>query len=259
MDIISYLLEEAKAHGRIASSIKPPEDEKEAFKLYRRLANQRPPSPLSEEVLALDDAYLEKVHRHRLSVGLEEMTPVAKDTYLYEGDITTLTVDGIVNAANSSLLGCFIPHHTCIDNAIHTYSGLRLRLACAEIRQKLGRQAHTGEAFITKAYHLPSQYVLHTVGPIVEDRPTSQHEALLAEAYAACYALAYENGLQSLAFCALSTGVFRFPLQHATDIALATIDACRQSDGPVIVWNVFSPRDRLVYEKTLERKFYDRQ
>ena len=162
-------------------------------------------------------------------------------------------MDAIVNAANSGMTGCYVPCHGCIDNAIHTFAGVQLRLACAELMAKQDRPEPTGQAKITQAYNLPCRYVLHTVGPIVQGPLTREHERQLASCYRSCLDLAGENHCKSLAFCCISTGEFRFPNRRAAAIAVETVKAWQaQHTGELeVVFNVFKDSDRAIYEKLL--------
>lgn len=183
----------------------------------------RPPAPASEEFLRVQDEYLREATRLKGITDVSDLKPVSPDIYLWKGDITTLKCDGIVNAANAQMLGCFHPNHGCIDNAIHTYAGVQLRQDLAEMMKAQGHTEPTGRAKITKAYNLPCKYVLHTVGPIVYGALTEDHEKALISCYRACLETADENGLKSLAFCCISTGEFRFPNERAAEIAVGTV------------------------------------
>lgn len=184
---------------------------------------------------------------------LADLTPVQEGLYLWQGDITTLKCDAIVNAANSQMLGCFVPCHGCIDNAIHTYAGVQLRLACAELMRTQNHEEPTGRAKITPAYNLPCQYVLHTVGPIIRGRLTKREEELLASCYCSCLELAGKNGVRSIAFCCISTGEFRFPNERAAEIAVETVKAYRQEtqSGIEVIFNVFKQMDYEIYRNLL--------
>lgn len=221
--------------------------------VFRALCNIRPPMPASEEFLRLQDEYLQDELRRKGITDINRLKPIVTDIYLWRGDITTLKCDGIVNAANSQMLGCFYPNHGCIDNAIHTFAGVQLRQECAEIMKKQKSGETTGRAKITRAYNLPCKYVLHTVGPIVNGQLTKTHEEQLAECYRSCLSLAEENGLQSIAFCCISTGEFRFPNERAAEIALGAVTEYKQeakSDIKVI-FNVFKGADYAIYKKLL--------
>ena len=172
--------------------------------------------------------------------------------YLWQGDITTLAVDAIVNAANSAMLGCFVPCHGCIDNAIHSAAGVQLRLECARIMAQQAEEP-TGRAKITRAYNLPCRYVLHTVGPIIDGQVTRQDRELLASCYRSCLELAATYGLKSIAFCCISTGEFHFPNELAAEIAIRTVKAFQQQNPNrmEVIFNVFKDCDYEIYKKLL--------
>lgn len=220
-------------------------------RLLRGLFNVRPPMEASAEFLAVQDAYLREATREKGVTRLSDLTPVQNGLYLWRGDITTLAVDAIVNAANSALLGCFSPNHDCIDNAIHTYAGVELRLACHAIMQKQGHEEPTGSAKLTPGFCLPAKYVLHTVGPIVSGRLTERQCKALASCYESCLALAEENGIQSVAFCCISTGVFGFPQGTAARIAVETVKSYRKHSRIDVVFNVFKEADLRLYNALL--------
>lgn len=233
-------------------SIEIPADGKGQRDLLRALMNVREPAPISDEYRAVERAYLREVTAEKGVVSLSDLSPVDKDLYLWQGDITRLAVDAIVNAANSALLGCFQPLHYCIDNAIHTFAGLDLRNCCNEIMQSQGHPEPTGQAKITPGFNLPCKYVLHTVGPIVSGRLTDEHCALLASCYRACLTLAEENGCGSLAFCCISTGVFGFPQKEAAEIAVRTVkDFLQTHKNMQVLFNVFKDRDLELYRDLL--------
>ena len=224
--------------------------------LLRGLMNVRPPLPVSADFLRVQDAYLRQMTAEKGIVALDTLRPCALDPrmYLWQGDITTLGCDAIVNAANSQLLGCFQPCHSCIDNIIHTMSGVQLRLACHEIMQQQGQEEPTGQAKITPGFNLPCRYVIHTVGPIVSGPLTQTHEGLLASCYRSCLDLAQENGVSSIAFCCISTGVFAFPQKRAAEIAVRTVTGWldEHPDGvDRVIFNVFKDGDREFYEQLL--------
>ena len=227
--------------------------ESQKFKFYRALINVRMPLPISEEFLRVQDEYLQERLRLKGITDIADLTPVAPDLYLWQGDITTLKCDGIVNAANSQMLGCFCPNHACIDNCIHTFAGVRLRQECDEIMKAQGFEEPTGQAKITSAYNLPCKYVLHTVGPIVFGGLTERHENLLKSSYRSCLELADENGLKSIAFCCISTGEFRFPNERAAEIATQTVEEYkRQTQSKIkVIFNVFKDLDYEIYARLL--------
>ncbi len=223
----------------------------EQKKLLRSLMNIRMPAPLDDEFVVIQDEYLKQEINEKGITDINSLTPVEKDIYLWQGDITTLKCDAIVNAANSQMLGCFQPLHNCIDNCIHTYSGLALRNACYQLMQKQGFEEPTGQAKITGAFNLPCKYVIHTVGPIVNEELTDKHRELLKSCYISCLKLSEENGLKSIAFCCISTGVFGFPKKEAANIAVDTVRAYKQHSDIKVVFNVFEDKDRYIYENIL--------
>ena len=175
--------------------------------------------------------------------------------YLWQGDITTLRCDAIVNAANSGMLGCFVPCHGCIDNAIHTFAGVQLRLACARIMDGQGRQEETGGAKLTPAFNLPCRYILHTVGPIVSGRLTQRDCDLLASCYRSCLELAEENHIKSVAFCCISTGEFHFPNRQTAEIAVNTVMEFKEKtpSNMEVIFNVFKDMDAAIYRALLQQ------
>lgn len=187
-------------------------------------------------------------------ISLKDLTPVQPGLYLWQGDITTLAVDAIVNAANRQVLGCFIPCHGCIDNAIHSYTGVQLRLECARIMAGQKEAEPAGKSKITKAYHLPSRYVLHTVGPIIHGAVTNTDRDLLASCYRSCLELAAANDLHSVAFCCISTGEFHFPNELAAEIAIQTVQIWQRQnpDQIKVIFNVFKDSDYAIYKRLLE-------
>lgn len=200
-----------------------PTDEYNQKRLLRSLFNIRMPKDTSAEFLKIQDAYLQEENRRKGITDLADLEPVQDGIYLWQGDITTLKCGAIVNAANSQMLGCFQPCHGCIDNAIHTYSGVQLRCKCNELMKAQGFDEPTGQAKITPAYNLPCRYIIHTVGPIVSGKLNEQHCELLKSCYLSCLKLAEENGVDSIAFCCISTGVFGFPQREAAEIAVSTV------------------------------------
>lgn len=248
----SYLIEKLLQERREYMGVSLPTEE-EQRRLLRGLMNLRPPAPVSGEFLQVQDAYFQERLKERGVTKLEALTPVQPGLYLWQGDITTLEVDAIVNAANSGMTGCYVPCHGCIDNAIHTYAGMQLRLECAEIMRKQGHEEETGHAKITGGYNLPCRYVLHTVGPIVSGTLTKEHEQQLASCYRSCLDLAAENSCESLAFCCISTGEFHFPNEKAAEIAVETVKQwqARHPQQLEVIFNVFKNSDREIYEQLL--------
>lgn len=230
-----------------------PADEAAQRRLLRALCNVREPIPAPADFLAVQDAYLQEETRRKGVTDAARIPEAEPGIRLWRGDITTLRCDAIVNAANSALLGCFVPCHGCIDNAIHTYAGVQLRLACAELMAAQGHPEPTGRAKITPAFNLPSRYVLHTVGPIVRNRPTARDEALLAACYRSCLALAAAHGARSVAFCCISTGEFHFPSARAAQIAVQTAREARKTlqHEMDVIFNVYQERDLRIYEGLL--------
>lgn len=224
--------------------------------LLRSLMNARLPKPISGEFLKIQDEYLTERNRERGITDLKDLKPVESDTrlYIWQGDITTLKCDAIVNACNAQMLGCFSPMHACIDNFIHTYAGVQLRLEMNDIMMKQGHEEETGRAKITSGYNLPAKYILHTVGPIIQWSVTKEEEALLASCYRECLKLAADQGVESIAFCCISTGVFRFPQQRAAEIAVATVKEFMKKDDNVkkVVFNVFKEEDLRIYKDLLK-------
>ena len=230
----------------------PAEEDRQKV-LLRALMNVRRPGNVSPEFLKVQDEYLREELSDKQITRLADLTPVGEGLYLWRGDITTLACGAIVNAANSGMTGCYQPCHNCIDNCIHTYAGVQLRLKCAEIMAEQGYAEPTGQAKITPAYNLPCEYVIHTVGPIVQGKLTQEHCALLESCYRSCLKLADENGVGSIAFCCISTGVFMFPNDKAAEIAVGTVQKYKAETGSKIevVFNVFKERDEEIYRKLL--------
>ena len=247
--LLHYLIKERKEY----ENIRVPDSHSEKQRYLRSLMNVRPPLPVSAEFLSVQDAYLSERLVERGVTRFQDLTPVQPGLYLWRGDITTLAADTIVNAANSGMLGCFVPCHGCIDNAIHTFAGVQLRLECADIMAKQNAEETTGQAKITKAYNLPCRYVLHTVGPIIDGAVTKKDAELLANCYRSCLELAASYGLQNIAFCCISTGEFHFPNQLAAEIAIQTIKNW-QTQNPKqmdLIFNVFKDSDYEIYQKLL--------
>ena len=256
--LIKYLLNEPDSPLEYRKIELPPHDDEDAQKdLLRSLMNVRPPRPVSDEFLKIQDEYLKERNAERGITDVTTLKNVSADKrlFLWQGDITTLNADAIVNAANSALLGCFAPLHACIDNCIHTFAGIQLRLACNEIMQKQGSPEKTGSAKITPAFNLPSKYVLHTVGPIIRATVSECDKIQLASCYKSCLNLAAQTGLESVAFCCISTGVFRFPQKLAAQIAVKTViswlDENKNSTIKKVIFNVFANKDFEIYREIL--------
>lgn len=248
-----YLIRELLKEQPRYRGMELPQDEQEQKQLLRSLFNIRMPRPVSQEFLAVQDAYLQEEIRRKGITRLADLQPVQEGIYLWQGDITTLECDGIVNAANSQMLGCFVPCHGCIDNAIHTFAGVQLRLACAELMEKQGCEEETGKAKITPAFNLPCRYVLHTVGPMVGWRLTQKDKDLLASCYRSCLELAQQNRLKSVAFCCISTGEFHFPNDKGAEIAIQTVKEFQERTQSKIevIFNVFKETDLNIYRELL--------
>lgn len=248
--LINKLLEEQPQYNGI-SLLK---SEMEQKRLLRSLMNIRSPKPMSEDFLKVQNEYLQAEIKEKGITDLSDLTPISGDFYLWQGDITTLRCNAIVNAANSEMLGCFCPCHGCIDNAIHTFSGIQLRLECAEIMRKQSCSEPVGRAKLTKAYNLPCKYVLHTVGPYIGGEVTRNDEEQLASCYRSCLALAEGNGIESVAFCCISTGEFHFPNRRAAEIAVETVRTYKENTHSRIkvIFNVFKDTDYNIYRELLE-------
>ena len=247
--LIHYLLSEDKQY----QDLSVPNNETDKKRLLRSLMNVRPPKKISQEFLEIQDLYLQEELKKKSITSIEDLIPKNPQIYVWKGDITSLKVDAIVNAANSALLGCFVPCHGCIDNAIHSYAGIQLRLECQNIMERQGTPELTGKAKITKGYNLPAKYVLHTVGPIIQWKVTKKDEDLLASCYTECLKLAADTGVESIAFCCLSTGVFRFPQQRAAEIATSTVKQYLNKDSRIkkVIFNVFKDEDLKIYSGLL--------
>ena len=221
--------------------------------LLRGLMNVRRPARIGTEFLQVQDEYLQGETAAKGVTDVADLTPIQPGLYLWQGDITTLKCDAIVNAANSGMTGCYVPNHRCIDNAIHTFAGVELRLACAKLMEQQGYPEPTGQAKITPAFNLPCKYVLHTVGPIIGGRVTKEDEKLLASCYRSCLELAAENGLESVAFCCISTGEFHFPNDLAAQIAVETVNRFmnRKTSVKKVIFNVFKDLDKEIYARLL--------
>lgn len=229
--------------------------EQERRLVLRAATNLREPAPVPDEVLATEDELLRREREQRGVVEATALPSLALDErlVLWQGDITRLRADAITNAANPALLGCFAPVHRCIDNAIHTAAGMRLRLACAEVMQRRGRPEPTGTATLTAGYNLPAAHVLHTVGPVVRGRVAAEHERLLASSYASCLQAAADAGLQTVAFCGISTGEYGYPKEQAARVAVETVRRELPHHPTIerVVLDVFSDTDLACYRELL--------
>lgn len=247
--LIKYLIKENDEQ----KPLKIPAEDAERKRLLRSLMNIRPPKPVSKDFLKIQDEYLQEEQSRKGMVTLADISFMKSGIYLWQGDITCLSVDAVVNAANSALLGCFVPCHGCIDNAIHSAAGVELRLECSRIMKKQKIKEPVGKAKITGAYNLPCRYVLHTVGPMIYGEVTKRDCALLSNCYRSCLELAAEYQLKSVAFCCISTGEFHFPNEKAAEIAIRTVkDYLRKNPGDMeVVFNVFKDCDYEIYRQLL--------
>ena len=247
------LLNEMPQHKEQAEKFE--KDYQSQRKLLRSLMNVSPPSLVNKKFLHLQDEFLKDEVIKKGIVEISQLIPSKSNNqiYLWQGDITTLKVDAIVNAANSALLGCFIPCHGCIDNAIHSTAGLQLRQECNEIMQKQGKEEKTGKAKITSGYNLPCKCVIHTVGPIITGELTENDCTLLRNCYINCLKLAIENNLKSIAFCCISTGEFCFPNEKASEIAINTVNEfLNETKSEIeVIFNVFKKQDYNIYQRLL--------
>lgn len=248
-----YLIKKLISEHPRYADIQIPTDADEQKRLLRSLMNVRLAAPVDKEFLQIQDEYLQLANEEKGIVHIEDMTEAEPDLYIWKGDITRLGVGAIVNAANSGMTGCYQPCHNCIDNCIHTFAGIELRNFCEDMMQEQGYEEPTGQAKLTPAYNLPCDYVIHTVGPIVRGKLTHRDEDLLKSCYEACLKLADQNGIKSIAFCCISTGVFCFPNQRAAEIAVQTVrDYKRQNDSDVkVIFNVFKDEDERIYNELL--------
>ena len=245
--LINYLLSERGKKAEL------PQDEYNQKRLLRSLFNIRMPKAVSDEFITIQDEYLQEETACKGITDIADLVPVQEGVYLWQGDITTLKCDAIVNAANSQMLGCFNPCHGCIDNAIHTYAGVQLRNACYELMTAQSHEEPTGQAKITPAFNLPCKYVIHTVGPIVDGRLTDEDCELLKSCYLSCLKVSEENDVKSIAFCCISTGVFGFPQNEAAQIAVQTVMDYKEKNNSDIkvIFNVFKNEDLAIYKKVL--------
>lgn len=246
-----FLIKHLLAENLQYRNTEMPIEEAERFHLFRSLVNIRPPKLISEDFLKVQDAYLQEEIVSRGITDIADLQTISENIYLWKGDITTLKCGAIVNAANSQMLGCFQPCHACIDNAIHTFAGIQLRLECAKIMQNQGHKESTGQAKITSAYNLPCDYVLHTVGPVVQGKLAKKHCKLLEGCYLSCLELAVQNQIESIAFCCISTGVFGFPQKEAAEIAVRTVRNFQKSQKIKVIFNVFKESDDTIYRQLL--------
>lgn len=247
--LIKSLLQERTEYRDISISA----DTEQQKQLLRALMNVRAPKPIGTEFLRIQDEYLQYEIAAKGITDVAELTPVQQGIYLWQGDITTLKCDAVVNAANSGMTGCYIPNHRCIDNAIHTFAGMQLRLICENLMEQQGYPEPAEGAKITPAFNLPSRYVLHTVGPVISGKVKKHERELLASCYRSCLELAAKNKLESVAFCCISTGEFHFPNELAAEIAVQSIKKFfkLQTGVKKVIFNVFKDLDKNIYQKLL--------
>ena len=247
--LIKSLLQERTEYRDISIS----SDIEQQKQLLRALMNVRAPQQIGTEFLRIQDEYLQYEIAAKGITDVAELTPVQHGIYLWQGDITTLKCDAVVNAANSGMTGCYIPNHRCIDNAIHTFAGMQLRLICDNLMEQQGYPEPAGSAKITPAFNLPSRYVLHTVGPVISGKVKKYERELLASCYRSCLELAAENKLESVALCCISTGEFHFPNELAAEIAVQSVKKFfrLQTGVKKVIFNVFKDLDKNIYQKLL--------
>ncbi len=251
-----FLIRELLSESSQYKGMEIPSDTGKQKRLLRTLMNIREPQPIGEEFQQVQDQYLREEAEEKGIVNCEDLPVSRLDSrlVLWKGDITILKADAIVNAANSALRGCFVPCHGCIDNAIHSASGIQLRLACDKMMKEQGHEEPAGCAKITPAFNLPCSYVLHTVGPIVSGSLKETHCAQLKSCYRSCLELASEKGLKSVAFCCISTGEFHFPHERAAELAVETVREFLSTDSQIekVIFNVFQEEDYKIYRNILE-------
>ena len=257
---LDYLVEEFKTDSVQYKDLQTPDDIEGKRRILRSLMNIRMPKMLPEAVLKTQDEYLTERVNEKGVVALSDIPEIRDGLSIWQGDITRLAVDAIVNAANSQMLGCFVPMHTCIDNCIHTFAGVQLRAECArqmeQLKNRYGRdyEQPTAVPMLTGAYNLPAKRVIHIVGPIVKDGLTPELEKDLAYCYRNTLDMCRENGIKSVAFCCISTGVFRFPNKQAAEIAVKTVmEWMAENSGEMnrVIFNVFKDEDKEYYEQLL--------
>ena len=267
---LDYLVESFKAEVPEYRRVRIPADKESKQRLLRSLMNVRSPKKTAAEVLAVQDSYLKGRALEKGIVNIRDISTVKESLgsghrfadviSIWQGDITRIAADAIVNAANSQMLGCYIPLHGCIDNCIHTYAGVQLRDECSRrmrsLRLKFGDDYDqpTAVPMLTDAYNLPAKKIIHIVGPIVDSRLSAEHEEKLSECYRSVLDMCRENGLRSVAFCCISTGVFHFPNKRASEIAVQTVTEWLEANTGCmerVIFNVFKDEDKYCYEEQL--------
>ena len=249
-----FLIQELLKENKRYEDMEIPQDFEEQRALLRALMNVRIAKNVDDEFIKVQDEYLKEEIKRKGIVDIDDLKPIKDGIYLWQGDITTLRCDAIVNAANSGMTGCYVPNHRCIDNCIHSFAGVQLRLECDEIMTKQGYGEPTGQAKITKSYNLPCKYIIHTVGPIINGKLTSEDCDLLESCYKSCLELAVKNNLDSIAFCCISTGEFHFPNDKAAQIAVKTVEEFMKKETSLkkVIFNVFKDMDKEIYRKLLK-------
>ena len=249
-----FLIQELLKENKRYEDMEIPQDFEEQRALLRALMNVRIAKNVDDEFIKVQDEYLKEEIKRKGIVDIDDLKPIKDGIYLWQGDITTLRCDVIVNAANSGMTGCYVPNHRCIDNCIHSFAGVQLRLECDEIMTKQGYGEPTGQAKITKSYNLPCKYIIHTVGPIINGKLTSKDCDLLESCYKSCLELAVKNNLESIAFCCISTGEFHFPNDKAAQIAVKTVEEFMKKETSLkkVIFNVFKDMDKEIYRKLLK-------
>ena len=249
-----FLIQELLKENKRYEDMEIPQDFEEQRELLRALMNVRIAKNVDDEFIKVQDEYLKEEIKRKGIVDIDDLKPIKDGIYLWQGDITTLRCDVIVNAANSGMTGCYVPNHRCIDNCIHSFAGVQLRLECDEIMTKQGYSEPTGQAKITNSYNLPCKYIIHTVGPIINGKLTSKDCDLLESCYKSCLELAAKNNLDSIAFCCISTGEFHFPNDKAAQIAVKTVEEFMKKETSLkkVIFNVFKDMDKEIYRKLLK-------
>ena len=249
-----FLIQELLKENKRYEDMEIPQDFEEQRALLHALMNVRIAKNVDDEFIKVQDEYLQEEIKRKGIVDIDDLKPIKNGIYLWQGDITTLRCDVIVNAANSGMTGCYVPNHRCIDNCIHSFAGVQLRLECDEIMTKQGHGEPTGQAKITNSYNLPCKYIIHTVGPIINGKLTSEDCDLLESCYKSCLELAVKNNLESIAFCCISTGEFHFPNDKAAQIAVKTVEEFMKKETSLkkVIFNVFKDMDKEIYRKLLK-------
>lgn len=250
-----WLIKQLLAEKNDVGDAEIPEDEQEQKDMLRGLMNIRMPDPISEEFLKIQDEYLTAENQAAGIVTIDDLKPVKSDDriYIWQGDMSRLAIDAVTLPANSGFTGCYQWLHSCLDNILGSKAGVELRLCCNDIITKQGYPEPTGQAKITPGFNLPSKYIIHTVGPIVQGRLKKEHEDLLASCYRSILELADQNDVKTLALCCISTGVFMFPNERAAEIAVDTVKKYLDETGShiKIIFNVFKDIDYLFYKNLL--------